>query len=54
MMAAERALTFINIDRNLLPEKCCAITASKPVEQEKTDGVGKKYTDTVKARAEVE
>ena len=22
----ERALTFINVDRNLLAEKCCAIT----------------------------
>lgn len=24
--AVDRALTFINIDRNLLAEKCCAIT----------------------------
>lgn len=40
--AAERALTFINIDRNVLVEKCCAITtkASRAGEN------GTKTTDT--------
>lgn len=35
--AGERVLTFVNVDRNLLAEKCCAIT-TKAGQAEKKKG----------------
>lgn len=48
--AVEKALTFINVDRNLLAEKCCAIT-TKASRAEKNRQAGKKKEEEEKIKA---